>query len=130
MSSNVIHQAPSARRQASPSKRTTGNTSHSCFAVSLVAAAIALAACPAMAAGMVTAGSGAGVAVGATSSTTGANQVAVGPNARTDSTYSGNAGEASMGTLARAVSRSVKIPLATTAQPFLVSTITPVRSAT
>ena len=43
MSSNVIHQAPSARRQASPSKRTTGNTSHSCFAVSLVAAAIALA---------------------------------------------------------------------------------------
>ena len=81
MSSNVIHQAPSARRQASPSKRTTGNTSHSCFAVSLVAAAIALAACPAMAAGMVTAGSGAGVAVGATSSTTGANQVAVGPNA-------------------------------------------------
>ena len=162
MSSNVIHQAPSARRQASPSKRTTGNTSHSCFAVSLVAAAIALAACPAMAAGMVTAGSGAGVAVGATSSTTGANQVAVGPNARTDSTYSGNAGEASiaiganaktitevgrkgaavvfmdplsylsfiLGTLARAVSRSVKIPLATTAQPFLVSTITPVRSAT
>jgi autotransporter adhesin len=96
MSSNVIHQAPSARRQASPSKRTTGNTSHSCFAVSLVAAAIALAACPAMAAGMVTAGSGAGVAVGATSSTTGANQVAVGPNARTDSTYSGNAGEASI----------------------------------
>ena len=116
-----------------------------------------------MAAGMVTAGSGAGVAVGATSSTTGANQVAVGPNARTDSTYSGNAGEASiaiganaktitevgrkgaavvfmdplsylfhfiLGTLARAVSRSVKIPLATTAQPFLVSTITPVRSAT
>ena len=49
-----------------------------------------------MAAGMVTAGSGAGVAVGATSSTTGANQVAVGPNARTDSTYSGNAGEASI----------------------------------
>ena len=96
MSSNVIHQAPSARRQASPSKRTTGNTSHSCFAVSLVAAAIALAACPAMAAGMVTAGSGAGVAVGATSSTTGANQVAVGPNARTDGTYSGNAGEASI----------------------------------
>ena len=35
-----------------------------------------------------------------------------------------------LGTLARAVSRSVKIPLATTAQPFLVSTITPVRSAT
>lgn len=96
MSSNVIHQAPSARRQASPSKRTTGNTSHSCFAVSLVAAAIALAACPAMAAGMVTAGSGAGVAVGATSSTPEANQVAVGPNARTDSTYSGNAGEASI----------------------------------
>lgn len=64
--------------------------------MSLVAAAIALAACPAMAAGMVTAGSGAGVAVGATSSTTGANQVAVGPNARTDSTYSGNAGEASI----------------------------------
>ena len=41
-------------------------------------------------------GSGTGVAVGATSSTTGANQVAVGPNARTDSTYSGNAGEASI----------------------------------
>ena len=64
--------------------------------MSLVAAAIALAACPAMAAGTVTAGSGAGVAVGATSSTTGANQVAIGPSARTDSTYSGNAGEASI----------------------------------
>lgn len=96
MSSNVIHQAPSARRQASSSKRAKRNTSHSGFAVSLVAAAIALAACPAMAAGTVTAGSGAGVAVGATSSTTGANQVAIGPSARTDSTYSGNAGEASI----------------------------------
>ena len=41
-------------------------------------------------------GSGTGVAVGATSSTTGANQVAVGPNARTDSTDSRNAGKASI----------------------------------
>ena len=41
-------------------------------------------------------GSGTGVAAGATSSTTGANQIAIGPNARTDSTYSGNAGEASI----------------------------------
>ena len=37
-----------------------------------------------------------GVAVGAASSTTGANQIAIGPNARTDSTDSGNAGEASI----------------------------------
>ena len=40
------------------------------------------------------AGSGTGVAVGATSSTTGANQIAIGPNAKTDSTDSGNTGEA------------------------------------
>ena len=39
-------------------------------------------------------GSGTGVAVGATSSTTGANQIAIGPNAKTDSTDSGNTGEA------------------------------------
>ena len=37
---------------------------------------------------------GSGVAVGATSSTTGANQIAIGPNAKTDSTDSGNTGEA------------------------------------
>ena len=36
------------------------------------------------------------VGSGATSSTTGANQIAIGPNARTDSTNSGNAGEASI----------------------------------
>lgn len=40
------------------------------------------------------AGSGVGVAVGATSSTTGANQIAIGPNAKTDSTHSRNTGEA------------------------------------
>ena len=40
------------------------------------------------------AGSGTGVAVGATSSTTGANQIAIGPNAKTDSTHSRNTGEA------------------------------------
>ena len=39
-------------------------------------------------------GSGTGVAVGATSSTTGANQIAIGPNAKTDSTHSKNTGEA------------------------------------
>ena len=37
---------------------------------------------------------GSGVAVGATSSTTGANQIAIGPNAKTDSTHSRNTGEA------------------------------------
>lgn len=162
MSSNVIHQAPSARRQASPSKRTTGNTSHSCFAVSLVAAAIALAACPAMAAGMVTAGSGAGVAVLARRvqplepirsllaptpehtvliAATLAKPVSQSAPTPRPSPKSAEKAQLSyswipcpisfiLGTLARAVSRSVKIPLATTAQPFLVSTITPVRSAT
>lgn len=70
-------------------------TRSSRFRITTIAIAVAssFAMTPAWAADTA-AGSGTGVAVGATSSTTGANQIAIGPNAKTDSTHSRNTGEA------------------------------------